>query len=194
MRVLESLPVSLSDTPLTQAAARLIRDGDKRSRSLEAMQGTDRIPAFTATSGLAAWRGLCAVREVLDDPGDSFCEWGSGSGLVTCVADMLGWKATGLEIEPRLVDAARGLATAHGHDAAFHVASYKPVGFPDAVSADALDTGHGFGLFDFDVIYAYTWPAEVETVTEFVANNAAPGTLFLRYRGGMDFKVFRVAS
>jgi hypothetical protein len=42
--------------------------------------------------------------------GRRFIEWGSGLGVVTCLAEWAGFDAIGIEIEPRLVGMAEELA------------------------------------------------------------------------------------
>ena len=148
-------------------------------------KGADRIPAFTGTDPLIAWSILSCLRDQVPDFGETFCEWGSGLGVVTCVAEGLGWRASGLEIDPRLVEAANAFADKHGFDAKFRVGSYRE---------DNAGMKPDPGLFDTDVIFAYTWPAEIESVTEIVRGSARPGTLFVRYLGGIQVSVFRVIA
>ena len=53
-----------------------------------------------------------AANDIL--PGTLFCEWGSGFGVVTCLAAMLEFDASGIEIESDLVDAAEDLSADFG--------------------------------------------------------------------------------
>ena len=112
---------------------------------------------------------------------------------MTCLAALKGWDAIGIEIEPRLVNEARRLAAQHRIKASFYEGSYKPTRlFTDDTKIDRFETEHGFGLFDFDVIYIYAWPAEKNMMTDAVARYAKPGTVFLRYGGGLTCEAFRV--
>lgn len=164
---------------------RALSDAADLRQSFYDRTGADRIPAFTGTDPRLAWSLLSSVRAQVPDCGETFCEWGSGLGIVTCVAEALGWKASGFEIEPRLVKAATEFAGKHGFDASFRVGSYRP-----RESEESLDPS----IFDADLIFAYTWPAEKDAVAEIVRGSARPGTLFVRYLGGIQFSVFRVTE
>jgi hypothetical protein len=59
-------------------------------------------------------------------PGLRFLEWGSATGIITIVADMLGYDACGIELDARLVDVARELARKHGSGARFAAGSFLP--------------------------------------------------------------------
>src|SRR5439155_259993 len=79
-------------------------------RRTEAVLQRHRVPAFVASdyaSVYAALRLLTASDQVA---GQWFCEWGSGLGVVSCLAAMLGFDAWGIEVEEELVEGARRLA------------------------------------------------------------------------------------
>ena len=167
----------------------LVTDARAVNDAMSEKRGSDRIPGLVTTDGAVAWRFLQAGLSCHVSESATFCEWGSGVGIVSCMARLLGWKSTGLEIEPRLVEISSELARRHTLDVTFIEGSYK------LENAEAsFDTGFGFHLFDFDVIYAYFWPAEREAMTQFVADHARPGTLFMRYGGGLDCSLFRVSE
>ena len=48
----------------------------------------------------------------LREPGRRFLEWGSATGVITIMADLLGFEAYGIELDSALVEEARGLAAA----------------------------------------------------------------------------------
>lgn len=189
---LEDLNIALADTPPPPDVQAMIREGRELSASLAAETGPERIGGLVSTDAEVAWRFLSAVRP-LCPAGARFVEWGSGLGIVTTLAARMGWQATGLEIEPRLVGIASDFGEKHSADAAFHVGSYKPDGWNDERRRNVeTDTGLGFDLFDFDVIFGFPWPAEREAMTEFVGRYAHPGTLFLRHLGGLWCTAYRV--
>ncbi len=189
---LDDLTIVLPDTPPPPEVTAIISAGRDLAAELRAETGPERIGGLVTTDAEVAWRFLEAVRPLAPENA-RFCEWGSGLGIVTTLAAQGGWHATGLEIEPRLVGIARDFAETHGADAAFHIGSYKPDGWDDARRQDvATDTGLGFDLFDFDVIFGFPWPAEREAMTEFVGRYARPGTLFMRHLGGLWCTAYRV--
>ena len=112
----------------------------------------------------AALRPLCV-------PGRRFLEWGSASGVITIIADLMGFDACGIELDASLVRVARDLAARAGSRARFAVGSFIPVGWEwRPRSADGRTGTIGDGpsgypelgrqLSDFDVVYAYPWSGE----------------------------------
>ena len=63
----------------------------------------------------------------------SFVELGSGAGVVTILADLLGFDAYGIELDPWLVDAAARLAASVGSGAEFVAGSFVPPGLRETV-------------------------------------------------------------
>ncbi len=104
---------------------------------------------------------------------NSFLEWGSGLGVVTIMASLLGYEACGIEAEAELVDYSRELAEQFQCSAEFVVGGFIPDSFQwrpelgeEAVRtaidlADAYDD-LGRQLDEFDLVYGYPWPTEHE--------------------------------
>lgn len=190
---LEALPITLSQDVPPPEDRDLIEDAVLLSKGIEAERGPDRIAGLVSSNGRIARAFLEAAIPHLNTDTPTFCEWGSGVGIVTCLARRLGWAARGVDIEPRLVKTASALAASHDIDVSFHEGSYKPAGLFDLDTAvEDFRTEHGLELFDFDVIYAYLWPAEAHAVTTAIAKHAHEGTIFLRYGGGITCDAFRV--
>lgn len=159
-----------------------------------------RVPTLTISDHAIAWSHLKLIESLIptissqtsEPKTPEFIEWGSGLGAVSLLASHLGWNATGIDIEPNLVKAANEHARKYDFDVQFHIASYKPEGFDDNSIADVqLSTEHGFGLFDFDIIYGYFWPAECDSTRNFFFRHAEPATLFMLYKGGTQFEMYR---
>lgn len=103
--------------------------------------------------------------------GLKFLEWGSATGVVVVMADLLGFDAYGIELDGGLVSIARGLAERYDSRARFVAGSFLPSGYRwrPATGDGRLGTiGQGvsayaelgLGLDDFDVVYAYPWSGE----------------------------------
>ncbi|MEZ6133679.1 MAG: hypothetical protein R3C53_02095 [Pirellulaceae bacterium] len=122
----------------------------------------------------------------------TFLEWGSGLGVVSIMASLLGFDSYGIEVEPRLVHFSQALAEKHGAELTIANGSFIPLEFEphlddgdefhrtvvDDVSAyEELD----MQLRDFDLVYAYPWPEELHVFRSIMRRCAAPNTLFLRY-------------
>jgi SAM-dependent methyltransferase len=173
----------------------LCRRGDELFARFRAERG-DEFSSFVP----ADHAGACAMLRELRPRADSFLELGSGAGVVTIAADLLGYDAYGIEIEPRLCDYARDLADEFGSDARFAVGSFLPDDFDAAaVLADAdfhvtLDGTPaydelGVGLADFDLVYAFPWPGEEELFVRLVREHGRRGTLLLTYDASEGFTV-----
>lgn len=99
-------------------------------------------------------------------PGARFLEWGSASGVITIMADVMGFDAFGIELDASLVTTARALAARFDSRATFVTGSFLPTGYKRLGGDDASDTigdgpsGYlqlGRALDDFDVVFGYPW-------------------------------------
>jgi len=104
-------------------------------------------------------------------PGLKFLEWGSATGVVVIMADLLGFDAYGIELDAGLVSIARSLAERYESRARFVAGSFLPTGYrwrPKTGDGRLGTIGQGasayaelgHGLDDFDVVYAYPWSGE----------------------------------
>jgi hypothetical protein len=104
-------------------------------------------------------------------PGRRFLEWGSATGVVVIMADLLGFDAFGIELDSGLVSIARQLADRYESRARFVAGSFLPAGYrwrPPTGDGRLGTIGQGvsayaelgYGLDDFDVVYAYPWNGE----------------------------------
>ncbi|MFG1691297.1 hypothetical protein ACGF5M_04000 [Gemmatimonadota bacterium] len=107
----------------------------------------------------------------LRKPGRRFLEWGSATGVVTIMADLLGFDSCGIELDSSLVDVARELASRWRSDARFAAGSFIPMGWEWKHSDGngrhgTIGRGRsgylelGRALDDFDVVYAFPWMGE----------------------------------
>ncbi len=132
------------------------------------------------------------LREAGQTRGRSFCEWGSGLGGATCLAELLGYEARGIEIDPGLLVQARRLATDHGLTATFHEGNYQPPGIHRGeIDRSGWERALGFCPTAFDVVFVYPWPAEVWVVDQLFADYATSGAILVTYHGGAQVRVRR---
>ena len=120
----------------------------------------------------------------------TFLEFGSGTGVITIVADLFGFDAAGIELDADLVAIARQLATRHGSRARFVAGSFIPSGYkwrPSHGDARMGTIGSGpsaylelgRGLDDFDVVYAYPWEGEAPIIRDLMDKYGNPGAHLL---------------
>ena len=71
--------------------------------------------------------------------GTLFCEWGSGFGVVTCLAALLEFDAYGIEVDSTLVRASRRLAADFDLPVEFAQGGFIPAGDRILMRAGAAD-------------------------------------------------------
>src|SRR5262249_38483997 len=151
-------------------------------------------PGFVPSDFARAYHTLRALAESGLAPGGQFCEWGSGFGVVACLAALLGFDACGVEIEGDLVDAARQLADDYGLPVEFVCGSFIPqggeafVGSGDGFAWLTTEVGGtqdelGLAAHDLDVVFAYPWPDEERMTGELFERYAARGAVLMTYHG-----------
>lgn len=134
-------------------------------------------------------------------PGRRFLEWGSATGVITIMADLLGFDAYGIEIDPNLVDQATALARRTGSSATFTAASFIPTGYRwKGTGGDgrlgtivAGDSGYlelGMPLEDFHVVFAYPWTGEEAMMHDLMRVHGRPDADFLLHTES-EVRVFR---
>ena len=156
-----------------------------------------RVSGFAPSGFATVYQSMRAIVEAKIAPGNSFCEWGSGFGVVASLATMLKFRGYGIEIERDLVDASQQLAHDFGLPVKFVHGSFIPPG--DGARADEAYDNYTTGLSslvtdadnayselgldpdDFDVFFAYPWPREEHVIENLFARYAAEGALLLTY-------------
>ena len=126
----------------------------------------------------------------------------SGLGVVSCLAALAGFRASGVEARGRLVRGARQLAARFDLPAEFARGSFFPkegsgrllAGREFAWLSTGGRCGHealGAGPEEFDLIYAYPWPDEEALVAETFEARASCGALLLTYHGEFGLRLRR---
>ncbi len=192
MRLVE-IEIELPDAALPASAARLVAKAQGHINDLE-KQSQAALAAFVPSDFELVYRALVAIQSGRLATGRRFIEWGSGLGVIACLAESLDFDAVGLEIEPRLVHLAESLAAEHGLAVQFACGSFVPQGaevrFDQVADVVWLSTEgtDGYGELelepdDFDVVFAYPWPGEEQVIFDLFADCAATGALLLTYHG-----------
>ncbi len=126
--------------------------------------------------------------------GESFCEWGSGFGVVTLMAALHGLDACGIEVEQALVAQSQQLADDFEIRASFAQGSFIPDDGHDRLEfhddTDHLDIHSASGydelgrdIADFDLFFAFPWPGEQRFWETIFDQFACDGALLLMYQG-----------
>lgn len=199
---LVTVPLDPPLRPLPARVRSLLDDADERIEAIVQLRRDDPLPAFVPSDFVLAWSWINALVELNLAPGARFMEWGSGAGVITCLASLVGFDAIGVEIESDLIELAEALADEHGIDAEFVCGTFVPEEDDDLL-ADHRDVNwlqeggqnayHWLDLEpdDFDVIFAYPWPGEEAAVTRLFARRAAHGALLMTYNGQEGMRLVR---
>jgi hypothetical protein len=200
MRLVE-IEVPLNEDPIPAPVAELLHDAQQQILALED-ESRASFPAFVPSDFELVYRALVAIRSGNLATGRRLVEWGSGLGIVTCLAAWVGYDAAGIEIEPQLVHLAKLLAKSHRLTTQFACGSFVPHGaqLRGDYSGDAIwlstDGPDGYAELelepdDFDVVFAYPWPGEEQILCDLFADCAAVGALLLTYHGLDGLRLMR---
>lgn len=123
-------------------------------------------------------------------PGQRFLEWGSATGVITIMADLMGFEACGIELDASLVRTAQSLAARFGSRARFVHGSFLPTGYrwrSPVANAVSQTTGSGrsgylelgAALDDFDVVFGYPWGSEAPMMLDLMQQYGRSDALLL---------------
>jgi hypothetical protein len=196
-----SLPNALPPAP--PGVARFIVDAQSRIDSFIESHLTEPINSFVPSDFSLVYSTLCHVADEHLAPGPLFCEWGSGAGVVTCLAAMVGFDACGIEFETDLVELSIRLARHYHLRAGFCRGNFVPrggqkiaeevsefewlaIGGPDPYDQMDLE------IDDFDMVFAYPWPGEERVIERLFDRFASDGALLMTYNGAAEgIRLFR---
>jgi hypothetical protein len=196
-----SLPDALSPAP--PGVARFIVDAQSRIDSFIESHLTEPIHSFVPSDFSLVYGALCHVAGAHLAPGPLFCEWGSGAGVVTCLAAMVGFDACGIEFEADLVECSVRLARDHHLTAGFCRGNFVPFGGQKIAEQvgefEWLATGGpdpydqmDLEIDDFDMVFAYPWPGEERVIERLFDRFASDGALLMTYNGEAEgVRLFR---
>jgi hypothetical protein len=196
---LADLDLLISQTALPCDVRSFLREAERR---IDRFQLTCQIPGFVPSEFEFAYNVLQALASAAPTFGGLFCEWGSGFGVVACLAAMLDFDACGIEIEGNLVEAAEQLASDFDLPVKFVCGSFIPKSAQVCSEADngfawlATDKGNmeeelGLAVEDFGVIFAYPWPDEERLIDDLFVRYAAVGAVLVTHHGGQEFRLRR---
>jgi hypothetical protein len=134
--------------------------------------------------------------------GRRFLEWGSASGVITIMADLMGFDACGIELDASLVETARELATRHGSRARFAVGSILPAGYQwrsrdrDAGTGTIGEGPSGYlrlgsALDEFDIVFGYPWLGEAPLMQDLMQRYGRRDALLLLHDTNAGVQAYR---
>ncbi|MGE0159939.1 MAG: hypothetical protein AB7T31_11065 [Gemmatimonadales bacterium] len=153
----------------------------------------------------ADYDAVQAALESHREPGRRFLEWGSAIGVITIVADLMGFDACGIELDASLVQVARDLAARSGSRARFAAGSFIPMGWewkPKNADGRMGTIGHGPSgylelgrpLSDFDIVYAFPWPGEEPMMLDLFRTHGHEDARLLLHTDQHEVRTYRRGS
>ena len=192
---------------LPEPVANLVGHADELWNEFWAKKLNRRYPKYIASEPAQVYAALRHVKDSGLAYGDRFIEWGSGFGVASSMAALLGFEATGIELEEGLVKIAEKLADAHSTGAEFINTSYVPEGYisyehvggTDIVSDDSFGhqsepphyTEMEIGLDEVDVFFVYPWPGEQEMMLKLFESVASEDAILIAYLGDQEVCLYR---
>ena len=201
----EQLPYEPADCVLPAAAAAWIAAAEQRYTEYQASGLHRRFPRYVPSEPAQVYAALKHVSDRGLPLGDCFVEWGSGFGVATGLAALLGYQATGIEIAAQLIGEARTLAARQPIDAEFIHCSYVPEGLVeyetlgttdlefDSLGRDTSPSYPGMDLpiNEVDLFFAYPWPGEQSMLLKLFDLLAGDGAIFVAYFGDREVNLYR---
>jgi len=168
-----------------------------------------RYPRYLPSNPEKVFAAIATLKESGLLRGKVFCEWGSGFGIATCMASLIGFEAYGIEIEDGLVKLSTELARDLSIPAEYLCTSYLPEGYEECEGIGGKDllppqaTTSGGAIIDttplydgldpgeVDLFFVYPWPGQEEFMMDLFDEIASEDAILLIYQADGETTVHR---
>ncbi len=210
---LRQLPLSPEPPPppseLPPAVTQLLEEAEKRCDAFFDAGLDRRYPRYLPSNPQKVFAAITALKDSQLLRGNLFCEWGSGFGIATCMASLLGFEATGIELEPGLVELSTQLAQDLHIPVEFLCTSYLPEGYeevegiggkdllvPEATTSgganiDITPIYDGLDLDEVALFFVYPWPGQEEFMMDLFQAIASEDAILLIYHADASTTAYR---
>lgn len=193
---LQTLSLSLSVKPPPMEIVEWIDEANRRREDFYEEGLGLRIPKYVPSNPEMVYAAIYNLKENTQLRGDTFCEWGSGFGIATGIASLVGMEAYGLEIEPELINRSRKLAADMNVPMTILDSDYLPEGFdeseemggkelilPEATMAGSIHPDYdGLDPGEVDLFFVYPYPDQEEMMMDLFDAVSTHGAVLLLYR------------
>lgn len=207
---IEEIDLTIEKKKLPEKIKNYLKEANYRIDELFETEKNHKVPRFIPCNDELLYHWLSAIKDSDLCLDKVYCEWGSGYGVGTCLASLLGYESYGIEIEPSLIEASRKLAEDSNISVTIIERDYMPEGFECYEGSGGTELirpenytyqerselrpgyeGMDADLDEVDIFFIYPWPGEQEFVLEFFQAVAADGALCLIYLGDDEFGLYQ---
>jgi hypothetical protein len=199
---LQRLPLLLEAAAAPRNVWSLLAEADERIETFMDVHRGEPVPGFYPSDFRMVYHALLYLDRQDGLANRRVCEWGSGFGVVSCLAAYFGATVYGIEADRRLVDEALALVRDRDVSVQFFHGSFVPSSARDSwqfaddliwldLSARSAYPRVGLDPVDFDLVYAYPWPGEERVILDLFDDHAMEGAMLLTYHGSEDLRLHR---
>lgn len=200
---INQIELRLDGIKMPPEVAKFVEIADRAMDEYDDQHEYKKRPNFVHCDPVLFHAAIACVTEQDLPLGRVFCEWGSGFGMSTCIAALLGYEAYGIEIDPDVVKYSRALAKRQNIDVTILETSYFPEGFSsytgsgddELIVPPEYSRAHGDILHmprypgmeidtdEIDLFFVYPWPKEHEMFQDLFKAIAGDGAVLIAYYG-----------
>ena len=206
---LEQLTLNLAPVEIPNDITALLTEAEQRCDAFFDAGLDRRYPRYLPSNPIAIYTALIALQKSDQLRGNTFCEWGSGFGIATCMASLLGFEAYGIEIEEELAERSTQLAQDLNIPIEILCTSYLPEGYeecegvggkdllpPEAttsggVEIDTTPVYDGLDPDEVDLFFVYPWPGQEELMMDLFKAVSSEGAILLIYNADGEPTAYR---
>ena len=206
---LEQLNVISKPCEIPDKVTSMLAEAEQRCDAFFEAGLDRRYPRYLPSNPEKVFAAIATLKESGILRGDVFCEWGSGFGIATCMASLIGFKAYGIEIEDGLAKLSTQLARDLSIPAEYLCTSYLPEGYEECEGIGGKDllppqaTTSGGAIIDntplydgldpgeVDLFFVYPWPGQEEFMMDLFDEIASEDAILLIYQADGETTVHR---
>ena len=206
---LEQLNVISKPREIPDKVTSMLAEAEQRCDAFFEAGLDRRYPRYLPSNPEKVFAAIATLKESGILRGKVFCEWGSGFGIATCMASLIGFEAYGIEIEDGLVKLSTELARDLSIPAEYLCTSYLPEGYEECEGIGGKDllppqaTTSGGAIIDttplydgldpgeVDLFFVYPWPGQEEFMMDLFDEVASEDAILLIYQADGETTVHR---
>ena len=206
---LEQLNVISKPCEIPDEVTAMLAEAEQRCDAFFEAGLDRRYPRYLPSNPEKVFAAIATLKESGILRGKVFCEWGSGFGIATCMASLIGFEAYGIEIEDGLVKLSTELARDLSIPAEYLCTSYLPEGYEECEGIGGKDllppqaTTSGGAIIDttplydgldpgeVDLFFVYPWPGQEEFMMDLFDEVASEDAILLIYQADGETTVHR---